>query len=556
MSSNHTIYFPDFSHNEQAMAHNYSAKRNLDKQRFAAWDNHADADFKRFGLSRDQVKRAQSGLQGHIVMPGDPDYNKDRALFNPVFDAYPSMIVYCVVESDVAVALQLALEGSAPFTVRSGGHCTAGFSAGAGVLIDVSGLSGVYIHPQMPAATVGCGCNFGNFRAALAPYGLHVPGGECDDVCIGGYVQGGGYGFTSVTYGMNCDNVESMRVMLADGSIVTATARQNADLWWAMRGGTGGNFGVLLSVTYRLRPLGNVFGWAIIWPLSNEQEIENATAALVLLQQQYMRTAASPNLNIQVSLCYQPGIVGGLPLPPAPMYPYLMVRGIWVGNAEDGTAAIAPLAESPGAVVQWTDETDFDTLNASLLNVPYGMPCFAEGTPMPFEDKASRIVSRDWTEEEWRSLLDYFVTTPNPYSYFYMEFYGGAINAYPEWGSAFVHRDAVFNAVLDVFWWQEADRAASQAFLVGWMDLMEPLYNGHVYQNYPRLDDPNYAYKYWGDAQATLWEVKQKYDPGNVFTFAQAVTPVQSQEGAICEPPQELRMALGQPIIVDVKVKL
>ena len=215
------------------MAHNYSAKRNLDKVRFAAWDKHADSDFLRFGLTRDHVKKAQAELQGYIVMPGDANYNKDRALFNPVFDAYPSMIVYCVVESDVAIALQLALEGTAPFTVRSGGHCTAGFSAGAGVLIDVSGLNGVYIHPQMSAATVGCGCNFGNFRAALAPYGLHVPGGECDDVCIGGYVQGGGYGFTSVTYGMNCDNVESMRVMLADGSIVTATALQNADLWWA-----------------------------------------------------------------------------------------------------------------------------------------------------------------------------------------------------------------------------------------------------------------------------------------------------------------------------------
>ena len=173
---------------------------------------------------------------------------------------------------------------------------------------------------------------------------------------------------------------------------------------------------------------------------------------------------------------------------------------------------------------------------------------------MPFEDKASRIVSRDWSEAEWRSLLDYFVTTPNPFSYFYMEFYGGAINAYPEWGSAFVHRNAVFNAVLDVFWWQEADRAASQDFLVGWMDLMEPLYNGHAYQNYPRLDDINYAYKYWGNAQAMLWDVKQKYDPGNAFTFAQAVTPVLA-EGKCSAKSNALSAAIAQPITFDVKVK-
>ena len=540
------------------MAHNYSKKRTLDKLRFAAWERRDDAEFSKFGLSRDKVKAAQQGLQGYIVMPGDPQYNTDRMIFNPVFNPFPSMIIYCMVDSDVAIALALAKQGTAPFTVRSGGHCTAGFSAGAGVLIDVSNLNGIYIDtsdPSSPTATVGCGVKFGQFRAALAPYGLHVPGGECDDVCIGGYLQGGGYGFTSVTFGMNCDNVLSLTAMLADGTIVTASPNENADLWWAMRGGTGGNFGVLLTVTYQLRPLGDVFGWAIIWPLSTAQDIDNATGALMLLQEQYMRTAASPNLNIQVSLCYQPGVVGGLPLPPAPMQPYLMVRGIWVGNSEDGTVAITPLAESPGAIVQWTQETDFDTLNTDLLNVPYGMPCFADGTPMPFEDKASRIVSREWTAGEWQSLLQYFVTTPNPYSYFYMEFYGGVINAYPVGESAFIHRDAVFNAVLDVFWWQPEDQAAAQNFLVGWMDLMEPLYNGHVYQNYPRLGDANYAYKYWGDAQETLWSVKQKYDPDNVFTFAQTVVPVESDARSEPRAAAKVTKALKAPIVPHAFIK-
>ncbi|TAG80152.1 MAG: FAD-binding oxidoreductase [Betaproteobacteria bacterium] len=538
----------------QAMAHNYSKKRELDRLRFATWDKRPDSDFAKFGLTRDQVKHAQLGLQGWIVMPGDPDYDTDRKLFNPVFNAFPSMIVYCVVESDVAVALQLGQEGSAPFTVRSGGHCTAGFSAGAGVLIDVSNLNSIAVHPQMPEATVGCGVTFGKFRAALKPYGLHVPGGECDDVCIGGYMQGGGYGFTSVTFGMNCDNVNSIRVMLWDGTIVTASARQNADLWWAMRGGTGGNFGVLLSVSYKLRPLGDVFGWAVIWPLSTNEDMANATYALLLLQSQFMRTAPSANLNIQVSLCYQPGIQGGLP--DSPMYPFLMVRGVWVGNEADGMNAIQPLIDAPGATLQWVNETDFDTLNDALLNVPYGMPCFPPGTPMPFEDKASRIVSRDWTEAEWLSLLQYFVTTPNPYSYFYMEFYGGAINAYPLEGSAFIHRDAVFNAVLDVFWWDAAGQAPAQDFLEGWINLMEPLYNGHVYQNYPRLNDPDYAFKYWGDAQEQLWQIKQKYDPNNVFTFAQAVTaPAGATAAKAGESLFKLAVnAISEEIVIDAKV--
>ena len=190
-------------------------------------------------------------FRGTIVFPDDPNYNTDRMLFNPVFDPYPMMIIYCVVNSDVQLALMLAKVTPRPFTVRSGGHCTAGFSAGSGILIDVSSLNDVYVNPNALFATVSCGCNFGKFRAALQPYGLHVPGGECDDVCIGGYMQGGGYGFTSVTLGMNSDNVISMRVLLANGQIVNASATENYDLWWAMRGGTGGRQRPAGFVTHR-----------------------------------------------------------------------------------------------------------------------------------------------------------------------------------------------------------------------------------------------------------------------------------------------------------------
>ena len=538
------------------MAHVHSKKRMRDAALLAHLAAGGDAALTRLGLTRADLMVMLPKFRGTIVFPDDPAYNTDRMLFNPVFNPYPMMIIYCVVNSDVQLALMLAKVTPRPFTVRSGGHCTAGFSAGSGILIDVSQLDDVYVDPNAMFATVGCGCNFGKFRAVLKPYGLHVPGGECDDVCIGGYMQGGGYGFTSVTLGMNSDNVISMRVLLADGRIVNASASENYDLWWAMRGGTGGSFGILLNVTYQLVPLGDVFGWAIIWPLATSGDINNATLALNVLQDQYMATnptsAPSNKLNIQVSLCYQPGIVGGLPLPPAPMYPYLMVRGIWVGNATDGQAAIQTLCNLPGATTQWTQETDFDTLNDALLNVPYGMPCFGKDAVMPREDKASRIVARKLTSAEWQRLLTYFVSTPNPYSYFYMEFYGGAINVYPITSSAFVHRTALYNAVLDVFWWNDEERPPSQAFLDGWIALMEPLYNGEVYQNYPRLNDPNFKSKYWGGAQNALKLVKTKYDFNTVFTFAQCIVQrgVRDDDAASCDDvPDELRRAIEAPIV-------
>jgi hypothetical protein len=529
----------------------FSKKHHRDQALFKEWDKLGDAAFKY--ISREQAKAYQTQLQGKIVWPVDwVAYEKDRKLFNPVFDPYPICIVYCAVEADVKVALDMATHYPEPFALRSSGHCTAGFSAGPGVLIDVSLLNDVTIDNTAQIATVAAACPFSKLDAALTNAGLHVPGGECPDVCIAGFMQGGGYGFTSVTYGMNCDNVIDMRVMLADGTIVVASAAENSDLYWAMRGGSGGNFGVLLTVRLQLRPLSDVFGWALIWPLETDTDFQNATGALSLLQSKYMLENLPKELNVQVSLAYQPDTNGGKPVP-SPMFPYLMVRGLYVGTEADGAAAIAPLVALPGAIQQWTKMDTFSNLNVALLNQPYGLPCLDESKGMPYEDKASRYVSRPVTDDEWMKLLRFFVTSPNEQSYFYMEFYGGAINAapaYPAAGSnAFVHRDSAFNAVLDVFWYdgptKDADKAASEKFLADWIALMAPMWNQEIYQNYPQVNQPNYGNAYWSKAQSGLYAVKSKYDPDRRFKFSQEVT----KPLVDTRIPTWLQTALAQPIV-------
>lgn len=525
-------------------------KHRSDQALFKAWSALPASAHK--GITRQQLVAAQQQLQGQIVLPGDPSYDADRRIYDPVFDDYPVAIIYCVNEPDVAVALALARETGLRFTIRSGGHCTAGFSAATGaILIDVSRMDDVSIDTTAQVATVRPGCPWASFDKALDAAGLHVPGGECGEVCVGGYMQGGGYGFTSVTYGMNCDNVIDMRVMLADGSTVVASATQNTDLWWAMRGGTGGNFGVLLQVRYQLRPLGQVFGWALIWPLQTSTDVANGTTALMTLQEQYMLANTNPQLNIQVSLAFQPGIEGGLPLT-GPQYPYLMLRGLYVGDQEDGQAAIQPLASLPGCVTQWTAMDSFINQNTNLLNQPYPMPAFPDGAPTPFEDKASRIVSQPLTAAQWQGLLELFQGAPNNLAYFYMEFYGGAINKQPPQLNAFVHRSSAFNAVMDVFWWQPSQRAASEQFLQDWMNLMQPVWNGEIYQNYPRLNTPDYGAAYWGSAQAGLYAVKCKYDPTERFRFAQQVGPLMAPGGGpgpVIPLPSWLQAWLDQPIV-------
>lgn len=524
-------------------------KRGRDRALFEQWDGLPDAAFAK--VSRETAKAMQARLVGHIVYPGSPDYDKDRKVFNPVFDPHPVLIVYCAAVSDVAYALALARDSGAGFAVRSSGHCAAGFSANNGILIDVGGLDSFVVDPMgtPPTATAGPGAPFGKVHATLASYGLHVPGGECPDVCVAGYTMGGGYGFTSVTFGMNCDNVLSFQVMLADGSIVTASETENYDLWWAMCGGTGGNFGVMLSVTYRLVRLGPVFGFALAWPLRNPQDIANAAAVMMLLQDRYMLSSPyAPNMNLQITFCYQNWILpSDKPPPNAPLQPYFMIRGLWVGDATSGSAAIRPLQAMPGCITQWAMPGSFVDMNQQLLNYPQSLP---DIDSVPYFDKSSRYVTQNLTLAQWSALIAQFTTSPNNGAYGYLEFYGGAINAVPIDRNAFVHRSSAFNAVMDILWFDGAGEKACRTFLDGWNALVAPVWNGEVYQNYCSLSVPDYESSYWMGNAWGLWAVKRKYDPTGFFSFAQAVVqpPAIGPIGPVIVLPPRLADALAQPI--------
>ncbi|MEM9438982.1 MAG: FAD-binding oxidoreductase [Pseudomonadota bacterium] len=523
----------------------YSANQIRNEDLYNKWDNIPDSTFKKLRITLNEFKKLQDKLNGWIVLPGDAAYNKDRMLANPRFDYFPLAIVYCVSISDVRLTLLFVQQENAEFCVRSGGHCTAGFSSGPGILIDVSHLNGISVDAAARTATVGCGVKFGDLDNTLDLYGLNVPGGECPDVCVGGYVQGGGYGFTSCTFGMSCDNVISMTVLLANGDIVQASATQNFDLWWAMRGGTGGNFGILLSLTYQLYELTDVYGFALLWPLGTDADASNAADVMMKLQESYMfNSPYDPNLNLQVSLAYQSKIHDNEPN--GDFKPYFLVRGCYVGDPADGANAIRPLQQLAGCITQWQKSLRFNKMNQYLLDHPQKMPALSNPV---YEDKVSRYVSEMLDHETWKQILSYFPSSQVNRSYGYLEFYGGQIKQ--DTLNCFMHRNVAYNAVMDVFWYDDVEREKSEAFLEGWKQLLEPVWNGHVYQNYPSSNDPNYAFQYWGDYVDALSRVKAKYDPGNVFRFAQQVPmysgPVDAKLASGDYPP-ELPAALAEGI--------
>ena len=527
----------------EAIMPNWDRKRKkhlFDALRVADLRQRGRVFFDRLAIPRETLEGAIRGLLGRIVLPGDPEYEKDRKLWNPVFDSHPAMIVYCLTESDVRFCLYLGRLSGMAIAVRAGGHSTAGYSSGDGILVDVSGLNDVVFDPDKLILTAGAGATCGKVASVLDLNNAHVPYSECDSVCFGGYVQGGGFAFSSRTFGMCSDNAVRMRVMLADGSIVTASEDTNYDLWWALRGGTGNNFGVLLSAEFAAQTIAPVYGWMIHWPLATEDDRENAAAALELMQSEYFLTAPA-QFNIQVSIFYRKIADGSVVL-------QLLACGVYFGSRDDAWAFLQPLVQSDGATVEVDSVGGFSTLSTLLLDP---QPDWPKPEVMPDESKQTRYVARNLQLAEWQALIDFLAASPpNQLYYFYLEIYGGSINAYPVENSAFIHRNAAFNACLDVFWYDGDDPGPPKRFQSDWCALMDPMWNGEIYQNYPAADVRDYRGSYWGKALDALVAVKAKYDPAGFFRFPQMVSP--RTGGAVSRPvtwPPKVALALARPIV-------
>jgi FAD/FMN-containing dehydrogenase len=528
------------------MPHRLSHRRLHDDEVRASIRKHGNKISRKFRIPPKRLEQAQSDLLGNIVLPGDLAYEKVRRIWNVFFNPRPALVIQCQAEKDVRIALELGREFKIPVTLRSGGHTTAGYSGGTGTLvIDLKGLDDVAIDAHNLTATVSCGSTFGKMNAALDARGVHLQAGECDDVRMGGFMQGGGYGFTSRTFGMHSDVVTSFRMMLANGRTVTASPDVNSDLFWAVRGGTGGNFGVLLNAEYKIQKLDKVYGWSILWPLSTAGERKIASEAMMAIQKDFFRTAP-PEFNIQIAVCYQPTKKGGKAVP------QLVVRGLYVGTEKAGKAAIAPIRKLKGAKFQYDAFESFIKIDNKLLNFPYDIPYIPfEKKGQPPEDKQARNVARDLTPGEWQKILDHFVTSPNKWSYLYFEVYGGKINDYPLEDSAFIHRDCAFCTALDIFYYKDDDKKAAQKYLKDWCKLMEPMWNGHIYPNYPKTDVPDYRKHYWGRALDALIGVKKKYDPDTFFRFEQMVSPYPGQKPKPVSWPPKVADALKQRIVYE-----
>lgn len=471
------------------------------------------------GLSVGELKAMNRDLSGSIVLPGSPSYDADRQ-GNPLYPASPRIIVMCASFADVRLALGWAHDHGWRVTCRSGGHSTAGFSLSDDMVLDVSGIAGIAIDPVAMTARIGAGARFGAINSTLDFYGLHVPGGGCPTVGVAGYMQGGGYGFTSREFGMNCDNVVEITLMTADGALVVASDTENRELFWAVRGGTGGNFGVLLEIVYRLTPLRAMWGFALEWP------IDEGAEALAALQGGFMGSAGDTRVGYQVAIATQ--ATG----------PAVVMMGMYHGTRDEGLQAIADLRTVGAPRLLIDRESTYLDLNESLINALPGVPEAPGQTT--YELKRCGYITRTMKLGDWQTVLDYFETTPNPWNIVGIEPYGGAISKPPS-ANAFIHRDVAMDFFIDSFFspqWNDNGADAAQRWIGGYMETMAPFFNGEVYQNYPWRGLADYETAYWGKAVDKLRQVKRAVDPDDFFHFEQSIPPATGRAKKISITPR------------------
>jgi len=442
------------------------------------------------------IQRFMKGLTGTIMRPGDAGYDDARRVWNGMVDRSPAIIARCHSASDVAAAVRFAREANLLVSVRGGGHNAAGLAVSdGGLVIDLSGMRGVAVDAAQRVARVEGGARWREVDAATHAHGLATTGGLVSTTGVGGLTLGGGLGWLMRSYGLASDNVVGMELVTADSEIRHASATENPDLFWALRGG-GGNFGVVTAFEFRLHPVRTMYAGMLIYPFSRARE--------VLRRYRDVASTAPDELTLFAALMTSPDGV-----------PITAILVGYNGAAAAGEAAVRPLRDLE-PVADHVTEMPYPALQSMLDDgFPSGLQVywrsnFLSGLP----DEAIDL------------LCDRFVTVTSPLSSLLIEQFGGAVSRVGAAESAFPHRQAPFNLAVIARWAGPPAAAPHSTWARGVSEVMTPFTSGGVYVNYLGTEGAERIRAAYGPATyERLVAVKRKYDPMNVFRMNQNISP-------------------------------
>jgi FAD/FMN-containing dehydrogenase len=434
-------------------------------------------------------------IRGQVLCRGDEEYDSARSIWNGMIDRYPAVVVRATGTADVIAAVNFAREHKLPLSIKGGGHNVAGKAlCDDGLTIDLSRLNNVRIEPQARRGRAGGGALWEDFDHEAQAFGLTCTGGVVSSTGVAGLTLGGGIGYLTRTYGLACDNLVGADVVTASGALVRASETENADLFWALRGG-GGNFGVVTSLEFQLHEVGPLVAAAMVfYPVDGAGEVLRS----------YRDYAASAPDEVA---CYAMFVNGPPDFPPEWQgKPVLAIVACYSGDRAQGRAQLAPLAGWGEPISALVDDMPYKALQTS----------FNAGNP-----HGARYY---WKSQHLSGLADELLDTlvrfardlHGEFSIIGIEPLGGAQGRVDPAATAFVHRQVPFSLGIWTGWSEPAEDQQNVAWTRAFYDAVKSFGAG-AYVNYLGDDEGERLDEAYGANYARLLKVKKKWDPDNLF---------------------------------------
>lgn len=451
--------------------------------------------------THEAVGRVAQTFTGRLIQPTDASYDEVRRVHNGLVDKSPALIARCHGTADVTDAVELGRTLQLEVSVRGGGHNVAGRAAiDRGLMIDLSAMRGIHADPATRTVRAQGGVLWKELNRETQVHGLATTGGVVSTTGIAGLTLGGGLGWLMPKYGLALDNLRSAEVVLADGRIVRASAVENADLFWAIRGG-GGNFGIAASLEYDLHPVGPVItGGVVAHPMQRGKDVLS-----------FFREACDFAPDEMMLAC------GMQTAPDGSGAKIVGIIPAHCGSVRDGDVAVRRIKTFGPPIMDLVGPMPYCALNGMLD------PAFPKGALNYW--KAQFLV--DLSDASIQTLLESFEACPSPMSMIVLEHFHGAASRVPLDQTACTLRATGFNVVIISQWSDPADTERNVAWARTTYSALRPYLAPTRYVNYLSDDDesdPGAAI--YGSNYARLRQLKKKYDPDNFFHVNVNIKPV------------------------------
>ncbi|MBT3140647.1 FAD-linked oxidase [Phaeobacter gallaeciensis] len=457
-------------------------------------------------ISTDTIEALNMSLRGDVVTQGSPGYDEARTIWNAMHDRQPGLVIRALGASDIQTAVNFARDNGLLISIRSGGHQIAGHAVRDGVLmLDLSNMKSVYVDPNSRRARVEPGATLGDVDKETQVHGLAVPVGINSTTGIAGLTLGGGFGWITRKYGMTIDNLISADVVLADGSMIRASADENSDLFWAIRGG-GGNFGVISSFEFMLHPVGpEVTAGLIVHPLE--------AAADLLPHYERIANTAPDELTVWVVM---------RKAPPLPFLPpewhgrdVLIFAACLCEETEEGRKSL----------------TELQALGEPIVDVMGPNPFV--GWEAAFDPLLTPGARNYWKSHDLISLpvnatdliIEAVRNTPSPDCEIFLAHLGGAMSQVEAGTTAYPQRNSHFIMNVHTRWHSPDDDDICRTWARTLFDDVSPFSAGTAYVNFVPDDEPERMADVYGTNYEKLIQAKNTYDPKNLFRINHNIAP-------------------------------